>query len=89
MLVAAEAKRSVNPGQFEADPELTALGWKRRFMSDREKIQGAVEMYEALGYEVKTVPVAADEVSGQCGECVLLMQLRFATVYTRKPITRQ
>lgn len=54
-------------------------------MSSREKIREAVEMYEALGYEVKTVRVAADEVSGQCGECRLLIQLQFKTVYTRRP----
>jgi hypothetical protein len=86
-LVEGEAKRSALPGQFEPDPELTAEGWERRFMSNREKVQEAAEMYEAMGYEVKTVPVAANEVGDQCGECRLLMQLQFKTVYTRKNVS--
>ena len=53
-------------------------------MSNRERVQEAVEMYESMGHEVKTVPVAADEVGDQCGGCRLLMQLQFKTVYTRK-----
>ena len=53
-------------------------------MSNREKVAEAVEMYESMGYEVKVVPVTADEVGDQCGDCLLLMQLQFHTVYTRK-----
>jgi hypothetical protein len=72
------------PGQFEADPVLVAEGWERRFMTNREKVQEAAEMYESMGFEVKTVPVATDEVGDQCGECRLVMQLQFKTIYTRK-----
>lgn len=53
-------------------------------MSGPEKVLEAVEIYEAMGYEVLTVPVTEEEVGDQCGDCRLLMQLQFKTVYTRK-----
>ena len=73
---------------LEGDPELLAQGWERRFMADAERAREAVELYEELGYEVRTEAVHAEDVADDCEDCQLLMLLKFQTIYTRKGAPR-
>jgi len=84
-VVEAEARRMLSQEQFEADPRLVAQGWQRRFMADGRRAVEAMDLYRELGYEVRAEPVGAEEVADECGDCQLLMALRFTTIYTRSP----
>lgn len=83
-LVAGEARRMLADEAFEADPELVAAGWIRRFMSDARRIGEAADLYRDFGFEVLEVPVELDEVSDECSDCQLLMHLQFKMIYTRR-----
>lgn len=84
-VVEAEARRMLSQEQFEPDPLLVARGWQRRFMADGRRAQEAMDLYLELGYEVRAEPVRTEEVADECGDCQLLMALRFTTIYTRSP----
>ncbi len=83
-IVEQEARRMLSAAALQGDPRLLAEGWERRFMTDGARAQEAVELYAALGYEVRAEPVHRDDVAEDCEECQLLMLLKFATIYTRK-----
>jgi hypothetical protein len=84
-VVEAEARRMLSQEQFEPDPRLVAQGWQRRFMADGRRAVEAMDLYRELGYEVRAEPVGTEEVADECGDCQLLMALRFTTIYTRSP----
>ena len=88
MLVQEEARRMLSEAALEGDPKLLAEGWERRFMADGERAREAVELYEELGYEVRTEAVRSEDVADDCEDCQLLMLLRFQTIYTRKGAPR-
>ena len=67
-----------------ADPKLEGEGWQRRFMADAERLAEYVELYTALGLEVKTEKVLPDEVSSECADCRLVICRQFVTIYTRQ-----
>ncbi len=66
------------------DPELTEQGWERRFMGDSARVEEATSLYSELGYEVRTEPVMASELSEVCGDCGEVACKSFVTIYTRK-----
>ena len=84
MLVEQEARRMLSEAALEGDPALLAEGWERRFMTDAERATEAVELYEELGYEVRTEAVRSEDVANDCEDCQLLMLLEFQTIYTRR-----
>lgn len=84
MLVQEEARRMLSEAALEGDPKLLAEGWERRFMADGERAREAVELYEELGYEVRTEAVRSEDVADDCEDCQILMLLRFQTIYTRR-----
>ncbi|MEE8191194.1 MAG: hypothetical protein V3T74_00510 [Gemmatimonadales bacterium] len=84
MLVQEEARRMLSEAALEGDPKLLAEGWERRFMADGERAREAVELYEELGYEVRTEAVRSEGVADDCEDCQLLMLLKFQTIYTRR-----
>ena len=88
MLVQEEARRMLSEAALEGDPKLLAEGWERRFMADAERAKEAVELYEELGYEVRTEAVRSEDVADDCEDCQLLMLLEFQTIYTRKRAPR-
>lgn len=88
MLVQEEARRMLSEAALEGDPKLLAEGWERRFMADGERAREAVELYEELGYEVRTEAVRSEDVADDCEDCQLLMLLRFQTIYTRRGATK-
>jgi hypothetical protein len=67
-----------------ANPELVAQGWERRFVTDGRRLKEYVELYESIGYEVKTEPVQAEEIGPDCLDCRLITLLQFHTLYARK-----
>jgi hypothetical protein len=69
---------------YEADPQLAAEGWERRFMADAERASEATELYESLGFEVRAESVLASELSDQCLDCKLVVCRSYVTIYTRK-----
>jgi hypothetical protein len=84
MLVQEEARRMLSEAALEGDPKLLAEGWERRFMADAERAREAVQLYEELGYEVRTEAVRTEDVADDCEDCQLLMLLKFQTIYTRR-----
>jgi hypothetical protein len=83
-LLGRSAKRFLSEEQLAADPALVAKGWERRFTADAQRTAEAVELYERLGYEVRTEPVRAEEAGQDCEDCSSLMVVEFKTIYTRK-----
>ncbi len=78
------AKRVLSEQQLQADAELVAEGWERRFVADARRAGEAMELYEQLGYEVRAEPAQAEELGNDCDDCQLLLLLQFKTIYTRK-----
>jgi hypothetical protein len=65
---------------------VTALegdGWQRRFITDVDRVDEAVELYSQLGFEVHVEPVLAIELGGDCSDCALVATCQFKTIYTR------
>jgi hypothetical protein len=88
-LVEQEARRMLSDAALQGDPALLADGWERRFMTDGARAQEAADLYASLGYEVRTEPVRREDVADDCEDCQLVMLLKFATVYTRRPGARR
>ena len=85
LLVEAEARRALSEAQLEVDPQRIADGWKRRFIADRTRAEEAIELYTQLGYEVCADPIMREELADDCEDCLLVAQMRFVTIYTRRP----
>lgn len=83
-LVEEEARRVLSEAQLTADPVLIAEGWERRFVTDRRRAAEAVELYEELGYEVRTERVRREELESECEDCQLVLLMQFKTIYTRR-----
>ena len=84
MFVEREAKRVLSEQQLQADSELVAEGWERRFVADARRAEETMELYEQLGYEVRAEPARAEELGDDCDDCQLFLLLQFKTIYTRK-----
>lgn len=65
------------------DQELVAQGWEKRFVGDERMIQESVSTYEALGYEVKLLPLSESSLREECQGCFLTLST-FRILYTRK-----
>jgi len=76
--------RVLSPGQLQADPELLAQGWERRFTADAQRAKEAMELYDKLGFEVRAEPVRPEELDDDCGECGTVVSFHFLAIYTRK-----
>jgi len=83
-LLRQSERRFFSDAQLEPDPALIAEGWERRFTADEERTKEVVELYTQLGYEVKAVPVRADELDDDCQDCRPVVSAYFRTIYTRK-----
>lgn len=83
-LVEAEARRALSEAHLAGDPQRIADGWERRFIADRPRAEEAIELYTGLGYEVCADPVMQEELADDCEDCLLVAQLRFVTIYTRR-----
>ena len=66
------------------DPRLAAEGWERRFMADARRAEEYASQYAAMGFEVRVEPVRPAEVGPECGDCSLIVNRLFVTLYTRR-----
>ncbi len=57
-------------------------GWVKRFVGAPPRLQEAVELYEALGLEVRLERLGPDDLEEECGECAAATAL-FRVIYTR------
>jgi hypothetical protein len=80
----SSADRTLSPAQLQADPELVAQGWERRFTCDESRAREAVELYEKLGYEVRAEPVRPEELDDDCDDCRTVVAFHFLAIYTRR-----
>jgi hypothetical protein len=76
--------RALPDAQLQPDPALVAEGWERRFTSDAQRAQEAIELYTQLGYEVRAEPLLPEQFSGECEGCHSQDISKFKTIYTRK-----
>ena len=66
------------------DAKLERQGWIRRFVADEPRLSEAVELYKSIGYEVKLKPAVFDQISEECGKCLLHKDCdKYKTIYTR------
>lgn len=66
------------------DPKLVAEGWERRFMTNVGRMNEYLELYAALGFDVRAEPVRSDEVDPECNDCRLILYQQIVTLYTRQ-----
>jgi len=83
-LLNSSQRRFFSEAQLAADPSMTAEGWERRFTVDAQRIQEVIELYSQLGYEVRAVPLPAEEFHDDCIDCQSVIAKNFKTIYTRK-----
>jgi hypothetical protein len=70
--------------QGARDAELAGEGWTRRFVASRATLDDHVALYESMGFEVLLEPVAAEDLSVDCGGCSLALEF-YRILYTRRP----
>ena len=79
------------PAAFEdmvaPDHARLSAGWQRRFVAHGARADEMTQLYRDLGFEVVADPVTPSQIIGQCADCSLLIQLKFRTIYTRRPVT--
>lgn len=66
---------------------IEAEGWTRRFTAIGPRLSEAIELYRALGYELRLEPADAGDAGlsdESCAQCVVMTLAR--TIYTRRPI---
>lgn len=66
------------------DEALAADGWTRRFIGGPPRLAEMIELYRAIGHEVRTEPLKEADLEDQCAGCALALSL-FRVVYTRPP----
>ena len=72
-----------DPGpRAEGEDGLLRDGWQRCFVAEEPRLSEAIETYEELGFEVKTVPV--DVRGGGCTECMKAHPGRHFVIFTRR-----
>ena len=67
------------------DPGLAAQGWQRRHTTDASRAAEAVELYQSLGFEVRTERVDPDQLDARCAPCAQTEGPSLVVIYTRKP----
>ena len=53
-------------------------------MADAQRLDEYIQLYQSLGYEVRTEIVRPDEIGAECGDCRLFICRQFVTLYTRR-----
>lgn len=66
------------------DPALLALGWTRRYLADEVQARQAVDLYAAMGLEVITRGLQAQDFGPDCGPCAKTACRTYVMIYTRK-----
>ncbi len=58
--------------------------WLKRNITDEPRLSELVEMYESLGFEVKTENFIPENFPKECSECMLQFPEKYKVIYTRK-----
>lgn len=66
------------------DSGLAAQGWQRRHTTDAARAAEAVELYESLGFEVRTERVDPAQLDSRCAPCADSAGAWLVVIYTRK-----
>jgi hypothetical protein len=67
-----------------ADPKLTAEGWVRRHLADAARAEESIDLYTAMGYEVKAQKLTPEDFGPQCAHCASVVCRACVMIYTRK-----
>ena len=71
---------------IRALPSADSKRWTRRFTAIGARLSEAVELYHALGYEIRLEPADASDTEladEACAQCMVMTLAR--TIYTRLP----
>lgn len=68
----------------EPDPILAADGWERRQVVGPERVAETTQLYQDIGFEVRTEEVKTSEFDSCCQGCATVASDNFTTIYTRK-----
>lgn len=63
--------------------QLEAEGWERRFVAEEPRLAEAVELYQAMGFEVYLLPLDEDTAQ-ECNICFEGHQSRYRIIYTKR-----
>ena len=67
------------------DDGMERNGWTRRFVVVRDRASEFVEMYRAMGYEVRLEPLDPEQLpASECGDCVQVTCAGCVVIYTRR-----
>lgn len=79
-----DGARDDNGFALRADSELVAQGWVRRHLADPARAKESVELYTAMGFEVKVRKLEPTNFGPECQDCALSACRTFVMIYTRK-----
>ncbi len=75
---------------MKRENELVAAGWERRFVATEPRLTEAVELYQAIGFDVLLEPLPEKEESEDpacqdkdCTACFEVNRDRYKIIYTR------
>ena len=78
------AGEGANTPDDDADPQLVAQGWERRFVTDGQRGSEVIDLYRQLGFEARLEPLQPEGAAEDCADCRLVQILHLAMVYTRR-----
>ncbi len=70
------------------DAKLLAEGWECRFMTDATRAQETIELYDSMGFEVKTQKPSPKDFGPDCGDCGKTACRDYLMIYTRKVVAK-
>jgi hypothetical protein len=83
-LVRGEALRSEAAIRIRPDPARLAAGWEHRFVIEQRRAADLARLYAETGFEVAVVAVAPEQMEDECGDCQVVAQLQYVSLYTRR-----
>ncbi|MCW8809581.1 MAG: hypothetical protein OQJ93_05170 [Ignavibacteriaceae bacterium] len=61
--------------------------WLRRSITDNERVDEQVELYESIGFEVMVKDVVPEQLPPEyCKECFISNPEKYKIIYTRKKV---
>lgn len=66
-------------------PVLAADGWERRTVTDSQRMDELVNLYEDLGFETMTTGLDPSSFGEACTTCAVTACATYVALFTRKP----
>ncbi|MDK1010866.1 MAG: hypothetical protein QGM48_07295 [Actinomycetota bacterium] len=66
-------------------PVLASGGWKRRTVTDPQRVDELVDLYTDLGYETMTTGLDPSSFTAACTTCAVTACSTYVALFTRKP----